>query len=339
MKIRFQIYHWLLLGGVLVAASVPAHATFPGKNGRIVFIQGPDVYTMLPDGSEVRQLTTLSDDNPAFWANWSPDGKQLVFSEFPPSDGFGQLWMMNADGSNQHQLLSDSGYDDEAPSFSPDGNHIIFARCAPFHNEFPCAIYRVRTDGSGLSALTPVHIERGDFDPVYAPDGNTIAFDSFGRDGLLGAVYLINPDGTNVRRVTPAWVGGFRSDWSPDGQKLLFSSHCCNPQLASVYSVRIDLRKIRRLTLDQGQFADFTGSWSPQGDAIVFQRVNQMDGSSGIWIINKDSGLAKMIGKVGAATFRQRNPRSLRRMQRQVVPKLPSRIEDGGALPRWGAAQ
>lgn len=309
MKIRFQIFHWLV-GGVLVAASVPAHATFPGKNGRIVFIQGPDVYTMLPDGSEVRQLTTLSDDNPAFWANWSSEGQQLVFSEFPPTDGFGQLWTMNADGSNQHQLLSDPGYDDEAPSFSPDGNHIIFARCAPFHNEFPCAIYRVRTDGSGLSALTPVHIERGDFDPVYAPDGNTIAFDSFGRDGLLGAVYLINPGGTNVRRVTPAWVGGFRSDCSPDGQKLLISSHCCNPQLASVYSVRTDVRKIRRLTHDQGQFVDLTGSWSPQGDAIVFQRINQVDGSSGIWIINKDGSAAKIVRKVGAATFRQRNPRS-----------------------------
>jgi Tol biopolymer transport system component len=339
VKIRFQIFHWLLLGGVLVAASVPAHPAFPVKDRRIVFIQGPDVYTMLPDGSQVRQLTTLSDDNPAFWANWSPDGKHLVFSEFPPPDGFEQLSMMNADGSNQHTLVSDPGYDDEAPSFSRDGNHIILARCPPFHSEFPCVIYRVRTGESGLSALTPVPIERGDFDPVYAPDGNTIAFDSFGRDGLLGAVYLIDLDGTNVRRVTPAWVGVFRSDWSPDGHPLLFSSHCCHPQLASVYSVRIDVRKIRRLTHDQGQFFDLTGSWSPQGDAIVFQRINQMDGSSGIWIINKDGSAANIIRKIGTATFRQRNPRSLRRKQRPVAPKLPSQIEGGGALPRWGTAR
>ena len=339
MKIQVQCLYSLLLGGVLLAASIPAHATFPGKNGRIVFIQGPDVFTMQPDGSDMRQLTTQSDDNPAFWANWSPDGKQLVFSEFPPPTGFGQLWMMNADGSNQHQLLSDPGYDDEAPSFSPDGNHVVFARCAPFHNEFPCAIYRIQTDGNGLRALTPVHIERGDFDPVYAPDGNTIAFDSFGRDGLLGAIYLMNPDGAHVRQVTPPWVGGFQSDWSSDGQKLLFSSHCCNPQLSSVYSVRVDVRNLQRLTHDQGQFVDLTGSWSPQGDAIVFQRVNQNDSSSGIWIIRADGSHANLIRNVGPATARPRNLMSLRPELRHSHTHPSHQIEDGGALPRWGVAQ
>jgi Tol biopolymer transport system component len=339
VKIRFQIFHWLVLGVVLVAAALPAYATFPGKNGRIVFIQGPDVYTMLADGSDVRQLTILTNDNPAFWANWSSDGKRLVFSEFPAPAGFGQLWLMNADGSNQHLLLNDPGYDDEAPSFSPDGSHIVFARCAPFHNEFPCAIYRVHTDGSGLRALTPVHIERGDFDPVYAPDGNTIAFDSFGRDGVLGAIYLMNPDGSDVRRVTPAEVGGVRGNWSPDGQSLLFHSHCCNPQLASLYSARIEERKIRRLTHEQGQVIDANGSWSPQGDAIVFQRVNLTDGTTAIWIINRDGGEAKMIRKVEAPTFRRRIPMRLRRMQRPVAPKRTTEIEDGGALPRWGVAQ
>lgn len=339
MKIRFQIFHWLALGGILIATTVPAHATFPGKNGRIVFIQGPDVYTMLPDGSDVRQLTTLSDQNPAFWANWSPDGKQLVFSEFPPPTGFGQLWLMNADGSDQHQLLSDPGFDDEAPSFSPDGNHIVFTRCAPFHNEFPCAIYRVETDGNGLRALTPVHIERQDFDPVYAPDGNTIAFDSFGRDGVLGAIYLMKPDGSHVRQLTPAAIGGFRGDWFPNGEALIFGSHCCNPQLPSVYSVSVDLGKIRRRTFDQGQFVDSTGSWSPQGDAIVFQRFNVNDGSSGIWIIRGDGSRADLIRNVRPATVRGRTPMSLR-------PALPRghnhhsrQIEDGGVLPRWGVAQ
>src|SRR5262245_1878163 len=99
-------------------ATVPAHATFPGKNGRIAFVQGPDIYTMNPDGSDVRQLTAFTDDNPAFLENWSPDGKQLAFSRFPAPDFFGQLWVMNADGSNQHALLNDPGFDDEAPSFS-----------------------------------------------------------------------------------------------------------------------------------------------------------------------------------------------------------------------------
>ena len=47
------------------AFSVPASATFPGKNGRIAFIQGADIFTMNADGSDVRQLTSYTDDNPA----------------------------------------------------------------------------------------------------------------------------------------------------------------------------------------------------------------------------------------------------------------------------------
>src|SRR5215813_8322332 len=76
-----------------------AHATFPGKNGRIAFVQGPDIFTMNPDGSDVRQLTASTADDIDTWPNWSPDGKKLVFGHFAAPDFFGQLWLMNADGS------------------------------------------------------------------------------------------------------------------------------------------------------------------------------------------------------------------------------------------------
>src|SRR5215831_11352180 len=139
----------LALIAFLILGVGQASATFPGKNGRIAFVQGPDIFLMNPDGSDVRQLTSFTDENGAFWESWSPDGRQLVFSRFPAPDFFGQLWLMNADGSNQHLLLNDPGFDDEAASFSPDGSHVIFSRCAPLDGEFPCAIYRVGVDGSG----------------------------------------------------------------------------------------------------------------------------------------------------------------------------------------------
>src|SRR6202042_2395317 len=100
----------LLLGGMLLATTLPAHATFPGKNGRIAFIQGPDVYTINADGSDMRQLTNLGSDNRAFWESWSPDGKQIVFNEYPSPNFLGQLWLMDAEGSNQRLLLADTDF-------------------------------------------------------------------------------------------------------------------------------------------------------------------------------------------------------------------------------------
>ena len=90
MKSRIRIAMLALIAVAIFAAeSQSAHATFPGKNGRLAFVQGPDVYTMKSDGSDVRQLTALTDNNPAFWPIWSPDGKQLAFAEFPAPDFFG----------------------------------------------------------------------------------------------------------------------------------------------------------------------------------------------------------------------------------------------------------
>ena len=325
--------------GALLLNALPAHATFPGKNGRIAFIQGVDVYTMNPDGGDVRQLTALTDDNSAFWENWSPDAKQLVFSEFPAPDFFGQLWLMNADGSNQHLLLNDPGFDDEAPSFAPDGSHIIFSRCGPLDGEFPCAIYRVQVDGTGLRQVTPVRIELGDFEPVYSPDGGTIAFDSFGRGGVLGAIYLMNPDGSSIRKLTPAVTGAFRADWSPDGQTLAFSNHCCNPPLVSILTIGKNKSRLRELTHNQRKFNDSAASWSPQGDAIVFRRANQIDGSAGIWIISADGTREKLIRTIPASAAPKHFHKMLRQPARPGPRSAPKEIEDGGTYPRWGVAQ
>lgn len=58
----------------IVIAAVPAQATFPGKNGRIAFVQTREVFTMKPDGSDIKQRTHLGPDNSANWPAWSADG-------------------------------------------------------------------------------------------------------------------------------------------------------------------------------------------------------------------------------------------------------------------------
>src|SRR5438105_3155917 len=126
---KFGLLLGLVAAGLiaaLVGTARPAHATYPGANGRITFTSdrsgGTDnVFTMKSDGSNVQQLTFLSAGQGfACCSAWSPDGHSLVFVEGHGSGG--RLYLMNADGSNQHLLFSeDAGFTDNQPSFSPDG--------------------------------------------------------------------------------------------------------------------------------------------------------------------------------------------------------------------------
>ena len=105
----------------------------PGQNGRISFLEfnsvtrAADIYTINPDGSDERQLTSLSQNQfVANGAQWSPDGRQLVFPVVTNNPVPGQIWVMNADGSNQHAVFTDPNHIDFNTTFSPDGKHIWF---------------------------------------------------------------------------------------------------------------------------------------------------------------------------------------------------------------------
>lgn len=82
------------------------------------------IYVMSPDGSNVTQLSDQPYSlNPA----WSPDGTRIAFDADGDGNGWQELWMMNADGSNQSLLLNPGNSKDAwARSWSPDETHIAF---------------------------------------------------------------------------------------------------------------------------------------------------------------------------------------------------------------------
>ncbi len=85
------------------------------------------LYTMDPDGSDLRQLTSgsESDVSPA----WSPDGNQIAYVRFPTSDSSDtnpwQIWVLNADGTDPRRLTNEGRYDD-AVAWSPTGRELAY---------------------------------------------------------------------------------------------------------------------------------------------------------------------------------------------------------------------
>src|SRR5262245_46329987 len=115
-RLRVALSVGFLVGLVLAA---PALGAFPGANGKIAFQQrtsdfaDPTVQTINPDGTGQAALVNTLSGGPA----WSPDGKSVAYISF-------DLWIINADGSNNHVVRGTN--EGSSPSWSPDGTRIAF---------------------------------------------------------------------------------------------------------------------------------------------------------------------------------------------------------------------
>jgi TolB protein len=173
-----------------------AEATITRDGKKIVFTSTRagdiDIYTMNADGGNVKQLThELGYDGGPFW---SYDGKKIVYrAEHPktPAEiadykqllsedkirpGNLEIWVMDADGNNKHQVTH-NGAANFAPYFFPDGKRIIFAsNVADPKNARDFDLYVINLDGTGLERLTFYP----DFDsfPMFSSDGKRLVWAS-----------------------------------------------------------------------------------------------------------------------------------------------------------------
>jgi dipeptidyl aminopeptidase/acylaminoacyl peptidase len=142
---------------------------------------------------------------------------QSAFATFPGNNGLiafskdGEIFTMNADGSDQHNISNDPGFD-YAPSWSPDGTKIAFTRGGE--------IYVMNADGSDQQRLTNNAADDGD--PSWSPDGTKIAYSTSGHGGF--EIYVMNADGSNPQRLTNNPYLDMYPNWSPDGTKIAFET-------------------------------------------------------------------------------------------------------------------
>ncbi|WDT79890.1 MAG: hypothetical protein MPW14_22655 [Candidatus Manganitrophus sp.] len=108
-----------------------------------------------------------------------------------------------------------SGKDIGPARFTPDGNEIVFS----IRTEKSSNIYKVKTDGMGLVALTKG--DTFDFDPVYSPDGAKILFSSISNNKQAD-LCLMKPDGSEKIFLTTGPEHDFNPIFSPDGKRIFF---------------------------------------------------------------------------------------------------------------------
>jgi TolB protein len=167
------------------------------------------------------------------------------------------------DPTSDHSRQKDPSLNLGCGDVSPDGRSIVLEAFTADRSQN--GIYLVRaSDGGGLRVVSESAPGESIGDPIFSPDGTRIAFFRT-KAGVspqgAGAIFVVDVDGSNLRRITP-WGGAFLDQsWSAEGQWIIYQRPCgvlrmVHPDGSEPHDVP--------LTLPLGSGAQ-NPSWSPDG--------------------------------------------------------------------------
>ena len=230
----------------------------PSPDGsRIAFVSGaPDagLWVANRDGSDAREVVIGSRWSPVYQPSWSPDGTKIAYTRRLETGGE-QIWIVDVATRMTLATTDAHGTGHSWPSWSPvpvDGAYrIAYAQKVGSSS----VIWTMREDFTDARAVTSGP-DRYDTQPVWSPDGQTIAFQRATISGF--DIWLVDADGENPRGLVGINLAGAQNNptWSPDGKLIAFTSkHETYGQEGSVeqvYTVRVSGGVIARRTSGAG---------------------------------------------------------------------------------------
>jgi Subtilase family/WD40-like Beta Propeller Repeat len=202
-------------------ATTPATptTTLPTKAvGKLLGSDYGGVITYRDVGSTNRK-TLVEGKNGGSVSAWSPDNKTIAFES--ERSNHSEIYLMNADGTNQRQLTTTLPSSPGYPFFgafnvtwSPDGQTLMYSSLFD-------GIYALSPDKTNLRKIVgdkTMHVSY----PTWSPDGTTIAY-SRSIPGRQNDIWTMNPDGTNQQQLTTDPADERFPQWSPDSKQLSFA--------------------------------------------------------------------------------------------------------------------
>jgi len=215
-----------------------------GRDNEMMNYVNHDIYIMDVNGSNVQQLTDDGADEEG--PRWSPNGKLIAYDrkQYISDQSFIEnatwdIYIMNADGSQQVQLTNDPANELE-PAWSPNSERIAFVSDRNGEN---ADIYVMNADGSDITQLT--NDSGNEFGPAWSPDGAQIVFNSDHNGNVQ--LFIMSLDGSNLIQLTTDTSNSAYATWSPDGKSIIFESDRDTGN-ANIYVMNADGSNVIQLT-------------------------------------------------------------------------------------------
>lgn len=260
-----SLFHFGTFSIELKAGEVIAYSVTYSNNTNKLF-------SMNSDGSNTVQLGNLA--GRPLSPEWSPDASKIVYYNHLSQQSW-QLFIMDSNGTNSQTLLQSSNTLDWSPSFSPNGQKVLFTRSitTPI---WKSELWEINADGSNPHKIVSVNGQGG----VYSPDGSEIVFFDYVEGG--GDIWKMDSDGANISKLTLHHAEDWWPDWSPDGKKIVFQSK--RDGNFEIYILELESGSLTRLTNNNSD--DEEPKWSPDGKKIAFSSLR--DGHYEIYTMNAD---------------------------------------------------
>jgi Tol biopolymer transport system component len=261
-----------------------------GQSLAYVRIEGEDPGTLTlqisrRDGSESRTLAEGGLEN--LEIAWAPLGERLAFSRLTGGQGSSEffggslVYTLRRDGSELRpilpgQLIAPDHVSLACPSWSPDGGRLAFV-------DRLNALWTARPDGTDQRLVFGGAVACA----RWSPNGSELVFvrdlnAETGGEDFRSELFLVNSDGTNVRRLTEPPNSDTDPLWSPDGRRIAFQRFGAGT--VGLYQMSRDGTDPVLLAPDIGIALQMT--WSPDGSQLAF--VSGFAGQRDIQIVNAD---------------------------------------------------
>ena len=271
-----------MVAGVIAGAGSAGTSALAG--GKIVYAGvdpqdgQSDVYVVKADGSGKTNLTDTDAVHKDVSPELSRDGSSIVFVRHAAQGGT-RLMIVKANGRGLIDVTPtkfEVGNISE-PSWSPDGNQIVFASNADGNYELFTLDLRTSSTARLTRTLAPVQ----NLDPAWSPTGKAIAFSRNGLASTSGAasLYQLRPGSTAPARLTKGLGidGDVDPVYSPDGRQIAFSSDRNGND--EVYILDLARFSVAKMTATKDR--DVQPTFAPDGSALAY--VSDRSGATEIW--------------------------------------------------------